>query len=167
MKQRYIIILALSACLAVPGAAYGQGRLLFKAKLRGAQQVTEVVTDTTAKVIADFNKGLTKVIVTLTVVNGVAVTGAHFHCARAGEDGPVAFGLFSPGPLVFDAASGVAEGALTNDDFTGSDCVSNIGRPVNNIAALAFAMRDGLIYTNVHTSANGSGEVRGQLQEIR
>jgi hypothetical protein len=30
-------------------------------------------------------------------------------------------------------------------DFTGADCVDEIGRPVSKIAALAFAMRDGLI----------------------
>ncbi len=45
------------------------------------------------------------------------------------------------------------------------DTASGIGRPVNNIAALALAMRDGLIYINVHTAAFGGGEIRGQLLE--
>ena len=39
-------------------------------------------------------------------------------------------------------------------------------RNKSNIAALAFAMRDGLIYANVHTAANTGGEIRGQLIEI-
>jgi len=38
-----------------------------------------------------------------------------------------------------------------------------VGRPVSNIAALAFAMRDGLIYFNVHTTEFSSGEIRGQM----
>jgi hypothetical protein len=54
---------------------------------------------------------------------------------------------------------------LLNTDFTGADCVPNIGRPVNNLAALAFAMRDGLIYANVHTTNFPGGEIRGQMLE--
>ena len=112
---------------------------------------------------AKFDKGLTQVNVDLNVENTVGtVTRAHFHCAGPGENGPIVFGLFDPGPLPVGEKS---KGTLTNDDFTGADCVSNIGRPVNNIAALAFAMRDGLIYANVHTSAFGPGEIRGQMLE--
>jgi hypothetical protein len=57
----------------------------------------------------------------------------------------------------------VATGTLTNADIAAVDCVTPIGRPVNNIASLAFAARDGLIYANVHTVANSGGEIRGQL----
>jgi hypothetical protein len=42
-------------------------------------------------------------------------------------------------------------------------CEALIGRPVNNIASLAAAAFDGLIYANVHTLQNPAGEVRGQL----
>ena len=75
----------------------------------------------------------------------------------------IAFGLVDPGPLAFDG--GKVEGTLTNADFNDVDCVPNIGRPVNNIAALAFAMREGLIYANVHTTDFLPGEIRGQMLE--
>jgi tRNA pseudouridine-54 N-methylase len=60
----------------------------------------------------------------------------------------------------------VASGTLNNNDLVGgAGCVDVIGRPVTNIAALAFAMREGLIYVNLHTTDNPAGEVRGQLLE--
>jgi hypothetical protein len=114
---------------------------------------------------------LTEVKVEL-VVEGLAAvnlaTRAHFPCAFAGANGDIAFGIVDPGPadcVPADLAAGDLACTLTNADFTGADCVDEIGRPVSNIAALAFAMRDGLIYANVHTPDNPGGEVRGQLLE--
>jgi hypothetical protein len=52
---------------------------------------------------------------------------------------------------------------LTNANFRAADCLTAIDRPVNNIASLFLAMRDGLIYANVHTLTNPAGEVRSQL----
>ena len=163
MKQLNTTVLILAAFLAASSIAYGGDGLKFKATLSGAQEVSEVDTPATGMVKAKFDKGLTQVNVDLNVKNTVGtVTRAHFHCAGPGENGPIVFGLFDPGPLPVGEKS---KGTLTNDDFTGLDCVPNIGRPVNNIAALAFAMRDGLVYVNVHTSFVGSGEIRGKLLE--
>ena len=125
-----------------------------------------VDTNATGKIDAKFDKGLTEVEVNLKVRNSEGVFNrAHFHCARAGQNGPIAFGLVDPGPLDFDGRK--VRGTLTNADFTGADCVPGIGRPVNNIAALAFAMRDGLIYVNVHSTAFPPGEIRGQMRGQR
>ena len=172
MKLRYTMIGIIVAFLAISGPVYGdsdhrdQGSLKFKANLSGAQEVTNppggVVTDAEGMIRAKFDKALTKVEVRLKVEDSAGVfTRAHFHCARAGQNGPIAFGLVDPGPLVFDG--GKVEGVLMNADFSGADCVPSIGRPVNNIAALAFAMKDGLIYINVHSTAFPPGEVRGQM----
>jgi hypothetical protein len=92
------------------------------------------------------------------------VAGAHFHCGQAGVNGPVAFGILNPGPLL--EVGEHTRVTLTNQAFTGEDCASVVGRPVNNIAALAFAMRDGLVYVNLHTPTEPTGEVRGQLVEF-
>ncbi len=73
-----------------------------------------------------------------------SVTAAHFHCALAGANGPIALGLINPGNLILDGDQ--IRGTLTNDDFPDMDaCLDPIGRPVNNVASLAFAMRDGLV----------------------
>ncbi len=174
MKQfRITTILApatVVAFLSAPSIAFGDG-LTFRADLSGAQEVPEVLTDATGEISAEFDEGLTEVKVEL-VVEGLAAvnlaTRAHFHCAFAGANGDIAFGIVDPGPadcVPADLAAGDLECTLTNLDFTGADCVDEIGRPVSNIAALAFAMRDGLIYANVHTPDNPGGEVRGQLLE--
>lgn len=171
MKPRYSIIGVVVASLAVSGTAYGDGGssgLKFRAALSGAQEVTDpsggVTTNAEGRIRADFDKALTQVEVRLRVEDSAGVfTRAHFHCGRAGQNGPIAFGLVDPGPLAFNGERVVGE--LTNADFTGADCMPVIGRPVNNIAALAFAMKDGLIYVNVHSSVFPPGEVRGQMQE--
>jgi len=139
----------------------------FEAHLSGAQEVTTppplgVITPATGFVSAKFDEAFTQVEVELLVENPSSeVQAAHFHCARAGENGGVTFGLFEPGPLTFE--DGKAKGILTNADWTGLDCNPTVGTPVNNIASLAFAMNEGLIYANVHTEDNMPGEIRGQL----
>jgi len=160
--------------LVIASTAYGGDQLKFKAALSGAQEVVfdgggnfvpgGVNTNATGHIVAKFDKALTEVAVNLRIKD---LTGdflaAHFHCGRPGQNGPVAFGLVSPGPLTFNGQR--VKGTLTNTDFTGADCQPVIGRSVNNIAALAFAMRDGLIYINVHSSDFPPGEIRGQMIE--
>lgn len=145
----------------------------FTASLSGDQEVVVVDeafvpggvdTPATGRMNVRFDSGFTNVFVNLRINNLVgSFAAAHFHCGRPGQNGPVAFGLIGPGMLEFDGTR--IRGVLTNADFNGADCMPIVGRPVNNIAALAFAMRDGLIYVNVHTDVFGPGEIRGQLVE--
>ena len=149
--------------MGISGLAYADHQA-FEARLSGAQEVTEVVTLGRGRIEANFNSAFKHVRVDVTINELVGtLTGAHFHCARPGENGPVVFGLVAPGPLALDGNK--IRGTLTNADFNGGDCVGPVGRPVNNIAALAFAMRDGLIYLNIHTDSVLSGEIRGQIVE--
>lgn len=143
------------------GGRVGDG-LSFEAQLTGAQEGQGVDSQGVGHARVRFDAGFTEVFVDLRVDS---LTGtfmrAHFHCHRPGANGPIVFGLVEPGPLVFDGRR--VRGVLTNADFNGADCVAGVGRPVNNIAALAFAMRDGLVYLNVHTDLFPGGEIRGQL----
>jgi len=157
--------------LAATGLAHADGQR-FEAALSGAQEAVfdagEVFipggtdTDATGRIDVRFDKGFTKLRVDLRV-NGLTGTfaAAHFHCGRPGQNGPVIFGMANPGMLVFDGRR--IRGTLTNADFTGADCLEVVGRGINNIAALAFAMEDGLVYANVHTDVFPSGEIRGQM----
>ena len=150
--------------MALPSPVNAAEAREFEAKLSGEQQVTAVESTGRGRAEARFNRAFRFVNVEVVINDLVGtVTAAHFHCARPGENGPVVFGLISPGPLALNGNR--IQGTLTNADYTGSDCTTNIGRQVNNMASLAFAMRDGLIYVNVHTDTSPSGEVRGQMVE--
>ncbi len=150
--------------MCVAGSAFA-GDVKFSATLSGAQEVPEVDTPATGKIKAKFDKGFTEVTVDLKIENLVgSLTGAHFHCARPGANGPIALGLTSPVSLSFDGKR--IRGTLTNADFPDQDdCMTTIERPVNNIVSLAFAMQDGLIYVNVHSMVTLSGEIRGQMRK--
>ncbi|HEX7060871.1 MAG TPA: CHRD domain-containing protein [Woeseiaceae bacterium] len=154
------------------GFAYADDDEDFEATLSGDQEV--VVDDqdvfvpggtgsgARGRIDADFNAPYTVLDVHL-VIEGLTNTfaAAHFHCGPPGANGPIVFGLVNPGRLTFDGVAVV--GRLTNADYTGEDCTEIIGRPVNNLVSLAFAMRDGLVYANVHTDTFPNGEIRGQM----
>jgi hypothetical protein len=161
---------------ALSGVAYADGDrdgLEFKARLTGDQEVIDgqvpplgTGSPAIGRIEVEFDKGFTKLGVDLRVSTNTVGTifRAHFHCGRPGQNGPIIFGLFSPGPF---PVSNIVQGTLTNADSTGADCTMAIGRVVNNLASLAFAMRDGLIYANVHTTPDFTGgEVRGQMIEV-
>jgi hypothetical protein len=169
MKRR-LMCSAAGAILLAAGPALGDD-FVFLAQLSGSQEVVftdeefvpgGVVTDGSALANARFDEQLSSISVELRVLGLTgAFTAAHFHCGRPGENGPVVFGLVEPGRLTFDGET--ITGDLTNADYTGADCLPVVGRPINNIASLALAMKDGLIYANVHTDLHPAGEIRGQM----
>lgn len=94
------------------------------------------------------------------------VTGAHFHCAAPGQDGPIVVSLMNKSASSTSGTNGeIGRGYLTNSDIaaTGAQCASTIGFPIKTVADLALAMLEGMIYANVHTSDNPNGAARGQL----
>jgi len=170
MKTFLGTVLMFIIFLAFSGTVYADDRdrdggLEFEARLTGAQEVPQRDSPAIGRIEVEFDKGFTKLDVDLRVSRNTVgdIRAAHFHCARPGENGPIIFGLFSPGPF---PVSNIVNGTLTNADSTGADCVPTIGRVVNNLASLAFAMREGLIYANVHTTVFPGGEVRGQMIEV-
>ena len=175
MRNTLSAVLTLLATAGLANIAYGGDddgdgghALRFRATPTGAQEVTAppgVVTDTKGRFRINFNKGLSEADFRLIVRDGTEITQAHIHCGRAGTNGPVVAFLFGFVAGGVDVDGKLSAGTLTNDDLTGADCVPYIGSPVNNIASLGFAARDGLTYVNVHSVANPAGEVRGQLLE--
>ncbi len=167
LKQLVLVVGIACLTLSVTADAGGKKKksINFEAELSGAQEVPGVaqVFIISASISAKFEKDLSAVEVKLVIEGGINALAAHFHCGLAGTNGPVVVTLFSgmAGPLMFDGAE--ASGTLTNADV--GSIANCAGQPVNNIASLAAAMRNGSIYTNVHTLDILSGEVRGQMLE--
>ena len=86
---------------------------------------------------------------------------AHFHLGAAGENGPVIANLI---PADLDLDSPGVQRRLTRalvGVVQAEDLVGPLqGQPLN---VLADAIRAGNVYVNIHTTANPSGELRGQL----
>ena len=176
MKKIYISLFLVTILLFGSSAiVYAVNELKFGADLSGAQEVTTpaggVVADTTGTVEVEFDKALTQAQFRLDVRSGTGIIQAHFHCASAGVNGPVVAFLFGPVDPPVDVSEGSVEGTLNNSDIISPDTPDTpetneaCGVPLNNIASLAFAMRAGKIYANVHSAAFPAGVIRGQLLE--
>ncbi|MCH7886476.1 MAG: CHRD domain-containing protein [Candidatus Marinimicrobia bacterium] len=127
------------------GEIRGQAGTLtgFTAQLEGDQAVPTVTTTAsgTASMFlflgqgADLNYNIT--------VNGLSITAAHFHGAALGENGPI----------------------LKTIDFNGNS-VEGHWSYTDSIAltdSIVTELLAGNIYINIHTTANPSGEIRGQI----
>ena len=171
--------LALACSLVLPLAASeaGEDHYTFdlQARLSGEQEVTPpaaptvpslgVITDAKARVQIQVERDLSSFRFRLIVRNGNDVTQAHLHCGRPGQNGPVVVFLSALNAEGQDVNGLLAHGTRRNEHIEpgAAACEELIGRPINNIASLAAAAFDGLIYANVHTIQNPAGEVRGQL----
>jgi CHRD domain len=170
MKKVYINLFLVSVLLLGSSTfVHASNELKFEADLSGAQEVTNpaggVVTDTTGTITVEFDRALTRAQFRITVRNGTGITQAHFHCGPAGVNGPVVAFLFGPVDPPVNVSDGSIEIDLDNSDIISPDTMEVCDVPLNNIASLAFAMRAGKIYANVHSTAFPAGVIRGQLLE--
>ena len=116
------------------------------AKLNGAQEVPPVVTNATGTASIRLNETRTELRYDITV-NGLSgpITLAHFHRAPAGVSGGVVKTITA---------------SFTGNTATGIWRDTDAEPLTPQLVADIFA---GNVYVNVHTAANGTGEIRGQL----
>jgi hypothetical protein len=174
MKRSYINYVLIAALFSIFSTASGQEstpKLIFRTSLSGAQEVTDppggVTTDTGGSVRVEFDRKLSVATIELLVDQAVGITAVHLYCALPGVNGAIVVPLHNdPNPPEQAVAFGLAAN-LGNADITPPPEGDTVcGVPLNNIASLAFAMRTGRIYANVHTTANPAGVARGQLLPI-
>ena len=90
----------------------------------------------------------------LSAQNITGITMAHIHSGAPGVPGPIVVTLFLPGSPTGNVSGVFATGTLTAANLPG-------GVTLESLKTLILS---GNAYVNVHTSANPTGEIRGQLR---
>lgn len=130
--------------------------------LSGANEVPAVTT--TATGAATFEAiGDTAISYTVSATM-TGVTMAHIHTGAAGVNGGVMVWLAPPNGSAPQAASGAINGVLASGRITASWIRGVGGQAPITLDSLKRLMRTGNAYVNVHTSAFGGGEIRGQIR---
>jgi len=92
------------------------------------------------------------------------VTMGHIHTGAAGVNGGILVWLAPPNGTAAQPASGAINGQLSTGRITASWIRGVSGQPAISLDSLKRLMRSGNAYVNVHTSAFGGGEIRGQIR---
>jgi hypothetical protein len=139
-------VFSLCAFLLAPLLAGAQ--VHFTAALDGAQ--AGVVTTASGTGSFSLNEDRTELRYEITYqgLSGTLSAGGHFHTGKPGIGGPVVRGIAAGGA----AASGTLSGVWKSTDAS---------QPLT--AVLVESLLTGRVYVNLHTTAHGSGEIRGQV----
>jgi hypothetical protein len=131
----------------------GSSATAFSATLSGDQQNPAVTSSAAGSGTFSLNAAETELTFSIIATGVTDFTAAHFHNAAADANGGVVRG--------FDAAE-------ITDDGAGNITISGTWSSTDGSAlteALVDELEAGNIYVNIHTTTNGSGEIRGQVIE--
>jgi hypothetical protein len=137
-----------------------KGRIMeFATFVIGNEEVTPVNSQGAGAAFFSLNPDGSTLNFQIRVANTTGVFAAHLHQAPAGANGPVVVTLLMQDPS--GLVNGVlAEGMITNENLVGPLLDMEIMDLIKEI-------QNGNIYVNIHTSVNPSGELRGQVSEIK
>jgi hypothetical protein len=126
----------------------------YVANLSPANEVPAKTTTGTG--VANFLDLGTEIQWTLTLTNMTGVIASHIHGpAAAGVNTGVIINLFLP-----NVATGTVNGVV------GHGSITNANNANISLDSLRVLFNNGNAYVNVHTSANGAGEIRDQIHPV-
>jgi hypothetical protein len=145
--------------------AFAAGPPHWSATLVGHQEVPAVSTTAGGAFTATVSPDETTVSWELTYA-ATGVTQSHLHFGQVGASGGVSVFLctnLGNGPAGTQLCP--ADGGTLSGTFAAADVVGPAGQGIaaGELPELIAAIRAGLVYANVHTTANPGGVVRGQL----
>lgn len=128
----------------------------FVANLNGRGETKAVKTEATGRTLLELSRDGAELRFKMTVKNLDSPMAAHIHLGTSGQDGPPVAMLWA-GPQ----KKGVFTGTLAEGTITARDLMSDLKG--KDLSALVDDIRAGKAYVNIHTAANPSGEIRGQV----
>jgi hypothetical protein len=152
-KGKLLLLVVLAAFFAASTVFAAEHE--FKAKLTPKEEKAKPDSKASGKAEFKLDKEEQHLKYKLDAKNIKDVTGAHIHLGKKGDDGPPVAFLFK-GKKSGKFSGTLAEGTLSGDDLMGDF--------KGKMSELAAVIRAGGTYVNVHTDANPSGEVRGQIE---
>jgi hypothetical protein len=151
-----LIALFAAGTIAIAG---GGGKRALKASLSGYQETPSISSPATGRFKAKINGDQIAYKLSYSGFTST-VTAAHIHFAQFGVPGGIAAFLCGGGGKPPCPQSGEISGTITATDVVGP---ADQGIAPGEIVELIAAMRAGFTYVNVHTAAQPSGEIRGQI----
>ncbi len=130
-----------------------------KASLRPAQETSAPVSSANGTGTAVIKADLSAIQVGINLSGVTAATMAHIHVGRPGTNGPIIFKLFDGGATPQNLSN-------INVSLAPGDEIAQPSAGVNTFADALQAISAGHCYFNVHTTANPSGEIRGQIGAV-
>lgn len=171
MQKQFTLLVFVALLLGGATAAHAQSEMA--ANLDGAQEVPPVATTAFGQATfdLDFSEGTLGLNYTLSATNLKQAFMAHIHCAPAGQNGPIVVFLAgtAPGNRAYNLnGPWIGSAELTDGNLMGTMCTDNAGNQVvvDTLVKLVTLMAQGRTYANIHTTANGGGEIRGQIQIV-
>lgn len=168
MRRAFVLVfaLALAALVTIPALGGPPAQSNFRAHLSGGNEVPAVDTNAQGQVTFKLSDDETSLDFKLITANILNVAQAHIHCGEPGGLGPVVVFLYPEVPPAI-LIPGRSDGVLSEGTATAANLIT---RPdsaecpggIANFEQLIAKMRAGETYTNVHTTANPVGEIRGQ-----
>jgi hypothetical protein len=126
----------------------------FSATLSGANEVPAITSTATGTATFTLSGTTVNYTVTYSGLSGPP-TASHMHVGAAGAAGGVV--------VPFSGLPTTASGTFTGS-FTQADIKPQTTPVINTLDDLLVQLRAGNTYTNIHTTANPGGEIRGQNQ---
>jgi len=134
-------------------------QVTFHIDLTGSQQVGPVTTDAFGLATVRLIDNGTAISFRVIVCDIINVTASHIHVGAAGTNGPVIIPFIHG--VLFSSPNGCQ--TLAEGTRTAADLNTQASPSITSWNDFVKALLAGSTYVNVHTTANPSGEIRGQL----
>ncbi len=132
----------------------------FRAVLSGSQVAPEPVsTNATGTAQVNLRDDRRRLDVTLITTELADVTSAQIRLGAVGDNGPILFNLFEVNGVPFTSPYTI--------QLRAADLVEQPGFGITSFADAVDAMKDGNTYILITTTANPTGELRGQIGPVQ